>query len=114
MKTTLLTLTLLFGLTIGVIAETHGKKNTADRAAELKASITNILKVPDFLKQNGSASTVEITFSINESHEMVIENVYTNDERLQAYVTEKLDGMPVTGELSANTVYSLTLHFKVL
>lgn len=114
MKTALLTLTLLIGLSIGVIAETHGKKNTADRAAALKASITNVLKVPDFLKMNGGATSVELTFTINDSNEMVVENVYTNDERLKAYIQDHLNGMPVSGELSTNTVYSITLHFAVL
>ncbi len=114
MKTTLLTLTLLLGLSIGTMAENHGKKNTADRAASLKASITNVLHVPEFLKKNEGATSVELTFSINDSNQMVVENVYTNDDRLKAYVTEKLNGMPVTGDLSTNTVYSITLHFEVL
>jgi hypothetical protein len=114
MKTTLLTLTLLLGLTFGTMAENHGKKNTADRAASLKASITSVLKVPEFLKMNGGETSVELTFTINDSHELVVENVYTDDERLKAYVIDNLNGMTVSGELSINTVYSITLHFEVL
>lgn len=114
MKTALLTLTLLIGLSIGAIAETHGKKNTADRAASLKASITNVLKVPDFLKMNGGATSVELTFTINDSNQLVVENVYTNDERLKAYVMDNLNGLPVTDDLSYNTIYTIILHFEVL
>lgn len=114
MKTALLTLTLLIGLSIGVIAETHGKKDTADRAASLKASITNVLNVPDFLKMNGGATSVELTFTINDSNQLVVENVYTSDERLKAYVMDNLNGLPVTDDLSINTVYTIILHFEVL